>query len=142
MLSEDKFFEKAEKFALYPSVDGSTYYTYEELIAKIKDTQTDKDDKTVILYASDKEAQHSYINAAKAKGYEVLLLDSPIVPHLLQKLETSKEKIAFARVDADHIDNLIKKEVVSSFLIKLSIWSASTLAKAIFSFDVSSFCNK
>ncbi len=109
MLSEDKFFEKADKFALYPTIDGK-YFTFEELEAKIKDTQTDKDDKLVILYASDKEAQHSYIEAAKAKGYEVLLLDSPIVPHLMQKLETSKEKISFARVDADHIDNLIKKE--------------------------------
>ncbi len=109
MLSEEKFFEKAEKFALYPTVDGA-YFTYEELEKKIKDTQTDKDDKMVILYASDKEAQHSYIGAAKEKGYEVLLLDSPIVPHLIQKLETSKEKITFARVDADHIDNLIKKE--------------------------------
>ena len=64
----------------------------------------------VILYASNKEDQHSYIEAAKAKGYEVLLLDSPIVSHLMQKLETSKEKISFARVDADHLDNLIKKE--------------------------------
>ncbi len=109
MLSEEKFFEKAEKFALYPSVDG-TYYTYEELEAKIKDAQTDKDDKLVILYASDKVAQHSYIEAAKAKGYEVLLLDSPIVSHLIQKLESSKENISFARVDADHLDNLIKKE--------------------------------
>ncbi|MDT0606921.1 molecular chaperone HtpG [Croceitalea rosinachiae] len=109
MLSEDKFFEKAEKFALYPSVDGK-YYTFEELESKIKDSQTDKDDKMVILYASDKEAQHSYIETAKGKGYEVLLLDSPIIPHLIQKLETSKEKISFARVDADHIDNLIKKE--------------------------------
>ncbi|TAI46616.1 molecular chaperone HtpG [Flagellimonas allohymeniacidonis] len=109
MLSEEKFFEKAEKFALYPSVDGN-YYTFEELEAKIKENQTDKDDKLVVLYASDKEAQHSYIEAAKAKGYEVLLLDSPIISHLMQKMETSKEKLSFARVDADHIDNLIKKE--------------------------------
>jgi molecular chaperone HtpG len=109
MLSEDKFFDKAEKFALYPTVDGD-FLTFEELETKIKEKQTDKDEKLVILYASDKEAQHSYIEAAKAKGYEVLLLDSPIVPHLMQKLETSKEKISFARVDADHIDNLIKKE--------------------------------
>ena len=78
--------------------------------AKIKDNQTDKDDKLVVLYATDTEAQHSYIEAAKAKGYEVLLMDSPIVPHLLQKLETTKEKLSFVRVDADHIDNLIKKE--------------------------------
>ncbi|MCL6267944.1 molecular chaperone HtpG [Flagellimonas myxillae] len=109
MLSEDKFFEKADKFALYPTVDG-TYYTFEELQDKIKDNQTDKDDKLVVLYASDQEAQHSYIEAAKAKGYEVLLMDSPIVSHLMQKLETSKENLSFARVDADHLDNLIKKE--------------------------------
>ncbi|MDC6367741.1 MULTISPECIES: molecular chaperone HtpG [Flavobacteriaceae] len=109
MLSEDKFFEKAEKFALYPTVDGE-FFTFEELEAKIKDTQTDKDEKLVVLYTSDKEAQHSYIEAAKTKGYEVLLMDSPIISHLMQKLETSKEKISFARVDADHLDNLIKKE--------------------------------
>jgi len=109
MLSEEKFFEKADAFALYPTVDG-TYYTFEELKEKISSTQTDKDDKLVVLYASDKEAQHSYIEAAKEKGYEVLLLDSPIVGHLLQKLETSKENLSFARVDADHLDNLIKKE--------------------------------
>ncbi len=109
MLSDDKFFEKAETFALYPTVDGS-YFTFEELKDKISALQTDKDDKLVVLYASDKEAQHSYIEAAKAKGYEVLLMDSPIVGHLLQKLETSKEKVAFARVDADHLDKLIKKE--------------------------------
>ncbi|TLF43122.1 molecular chaperone HtpG [Maribacter aurantiacus] len=109
MLSEDKFFEKADKFALYPTIDGA-YYTFEELQEKIKANQTDKDDKLVILYASDKEAQHSYIETAKSKGYEVLLLDSPIIGHLMQKLETTKEKISFARVDADHIDKLIQKE--------------------------------
>lgn len=109
MLSDDKFFEKAEAFALYPTVDDA-YFTYEELYNKIKAKQTDKDDKLVILYASDKEGQHSYIEAAKAKGYEVLLLDSPIVSHLMQKLETTKEKISFARVDADHIDKLIDKD--------------------------------
>ena len=109
MLSEEKFFEKAESFVLYPSVDD-TYYTYDELFNKIKANQTDKDDKLVILYASNKEEQHSYIESAKAKGYEILLLDSPIVPHLIQKLETTKENISFVRVDSDHIDNLIKKD--------------------------------
>ena len=109
MLSDDKFFEKADKFALYPTVDGK-FHTFEELQKNLKENQTDKDDKLVVLYASDKEAQHSYIEAAKAKGYEVLLLDSPIISHLMQKLETSKEKVSFARVDADHLDNLIKKE--------------------------------
>lgn len=109
MLSEDKFFEKADKFALYPTVDN-TYYTYEELFNKIKANQTDKDGKLVVLYASNKDAQHSYIESAKTKGYEVLLLDSPIVSHLIQKLESSKENITFARVDGDHINNLIKKD--------------------------------
>jgi len=109
MLSEEKFFEKADAFALYPTVDGK-YYTYEELFNKIKANQTDKDDKLVILYASNKDEQHSYIEAAKTKGYEVLLLDSPIVSHLIQKLETTKENMTFARVDGDHIDNLIKKD--------------------------------
>ncbi len=109
MLTEDKFFEKAQHFALYPTVDDS-YFTFDELIEKIKDNQTDKDGKTVILYASNKEEQHAYIEAAKKKGYEVLLLDSPIISHLIQKLEHEKENISFARVDADHIDNLIKKD--------------------------------
>ena len=109
MLSEEKFYEKSEKFALYPTVDDK-FYTYEELYNKIKAKQTDKDDKLIILYASDKQAQHSYIQNAKNKGYEVLLLDSPIVSHLIQKLETSKENIQFARVDSDHIDNLINKD--------------------------------
>ncbi|MBT8290537.1 MAG: molecular chaperone HtpG [Muriicola sp.] len=109
MLSEEKFFEKADAFALYPTVDGS-YYTFEELKEKISAAHTDKDGKLVVLYASDKEAQHGYIEAAREQGYEVLLLDSPIVGHLLQKLETSKENLSFARVDADHLDNLIKKE--------------------------------
>ena len=109
MLSEEKFFEKSEKFALYPTVDEK-FYTYEELYNKIKAKQTDKDEKLVILYSSDKQAQHSYIQNAKNKGYEVLLLDSPIVSHLIQKLESSKENIQFARVDSDHIDNLINKQ--------------------------------
>ena len=109
ILSEEKFFEKSEKFALYPTVDDK-YYTYEELFNKIKAKQTDKDDKLIILYSSDKQAQHSYIQNARNKGYEVLLLDSPIVSHLIQKLESSKDKIQFARVDSDHIDNLINKD--------------------------------
>ena len=109
MLTEDKFFDKAEKFALYPTVDD-TYFTFEELEAKVKDNQTDKDGNLVLLYASNKDEQHAYIEAAKSKGYEVLLLDSPIASHLVQKLETTKEKLSFARVDADHINNLIKKE--------------------------------
>ncbi|MNU32636.1 Chaperone protein HtpG [compost metagenome] len=109
MISEDKFFEKSDKFALYPTTDGK-YFLWNELEEKIKPDQTDKDGNLVILYATNADEQHSYIQSAKDKGYEVILLDSPIVPHLIQKLETSKEKISFARVDADHINNLIKKD--------------------------------
>ena len=109
MLTDDKFFEKAEKFNLFPSVDQA-YYTFEELEAKIKENQTDKDDKLIILYASNKEEQHSYIEAAKDKGYEVMLLDSPIVSHLIQKIEGNKErKVSFVRVDAEQVDKLIDK---------------------------------
>ena len=109
MLSEDKFFEKAENFALFPTTDGE-YFTFEELQTAVKEHQTDKDDKLVLLYASDTEDQHSYITQAKNKGYKVLLLDSPIIGHLIQKLEGSKENVSFARVDGDTIENLIKKD--------------------------------
>ncbi len=109
MLSEDKFFEKAKDFALYPTTSGE-YLTFEELKEKTKDAQTDKDGKLIQLYASNIDEQHAYIEAAKAKGYTVLLLDSPIVSHLLQKLETNEENISFARVDADQVDKLILKE--------------------------------
>lgn len=108
MLTEPKFYEKASEFTLYPTVDGK-YYTLDELKEKIKGSQTDKDDNLIVLYASDKEGQHSYIAEAKERGYEVLLLDSPIVSHLIQKLEADNEKLRFARVDADSIDKLIKK---------------------------------
>ena len=109
MLSEDKFFEKAKDFALFPTTTGD-YFTFEELKEHTKDAQTDKDGKLVQLYASNVDEQHAYIDAAKAKGYTVLLLDSPIVSHLLQKLETNEENLSFTRVDADQIDKLIVKE--------------------------------
>ena len=109
MLSEDKFFEKSDSFSIYPDTNNN-FYTYDELIKSIKKSQTDKDAKTIILYASNVDEQDSYIKAAESKGYKVLLLDSPIVPHLIQKLESKKENISFARVDSDSIDNLIKKE--------------------------------
>ncbi len=109
MLSEDKFYEKAGAFVLYPTVDDK-YFTLDELKEQLKEKQTDKDNKLVLLYANNKEAQHSYIEIAKEKGYEVLLLDSPIISHLIQKIEGDNSEISFVRVDADHIDNLIKKE--------------------------------
>lgn len=116
MLSEEKFYEKAHKFALYPTTDGK-FYTFNELFDTIKELQTDKDDTTVVLYAKDAEEQHAYIREANEKGYQVLLLDSPIVSHLIQKLENeapidaeTKPKITFARVDSDALENLIKKD--------------------------------
>ena len=124
MLTEDKFFDKAQDFMLYPTVEGN-YHTFAELKEKLSPSQTDKDDKLVLLYASNKEEQHSYIAAAKDKGYEVLLLDSPIISHLIQKMETSQEKISFVRVDGDHIDNLIKKD--EEAISKLSDQEKETL---------------
>ena len=109
MLSEPKFYEKAGDFVLYPTVDGK-FYTLAELKEAINTNQTDKNGKLVVLYASNKDAQHSYIEIAKEKGYEVLLLDSPIVSHLIQKLESDNENLTFTRVDSDHIDKLIQKE--------------------------------
>lgn len=116
MLSEPKFYDKAIKFALFPTVDDA-FLTFDELIEKIKPAQTDKDKNITVLYASDKKEQHSYIQAAKDKGYEVLLLDSPIISHLIQKLETEnselsdkKQPVKFVRVDSDTVENLIKKE--------------------------------
>ena len=109
MLSEPKFYEKSGDFILYPTVNDK-YYTLAELKEAITTNQTDKNGKLVVLYASNKDAQHGYIEIAKEKGYEVLLLDSPIVSHLIQKLESDNENLTFVRVDSDHIDKLIQKE--------------------------------
>jgi molecular chaperone HtpG len=109
MLSEDKFFDKAKGFNLFPTTTG-TYLTLDELKEQTKDAQTDKDGKLIQLYAANTDEQHAYIEAAKAKGYTVLLLDSPIVGHLLQKLEQEDDKLGFVRVDSDHIDKLIVKD--------------------------------
>ena len=94
---------------LYPTTDGE-YLTYDELESKVKDNQTDKDGKLIFLYSSNVDEQHSYIQSAKDKGYKVLLLDSPIISHLIQKLERDKEKISFTRVDSDAVENIIKKD--------------------------------
>ena len=128
MISEEKFYEKSDKFALYPNVEGK-YFLWNELTEKIKANQTDKDGNLVILYATNEHDQHSYVQAAQDKGYEVLLLDSPIVPHLIQKLESSKEKIQFVRVDADHINNLIKKD--EPVISKLNDTEKETLKKSV-----------
>jgi len=116
MLTDEKFYKKAQDFALLPTVDDK-YFTFNELKEQTKDLQTDKDGNLIILYASDKNQQHAFIENAKSKGYQVLLLDSPIISHLLQKLEMENEKVKFARVDADSIDNLIKKEIERTSLL-------------------------
>jgi molecular chaperone HtpG len=128
MLSEDKFYEKAGAFVLYPTVDDS-YFTLEELKEKLKENQTDKDGKLVVLYAGNKDAQHSYIETAKEKGYEVLLLDSPIISHLIQKIEGDNKDVTFVRVDSDHIDNLIKKD--ENTISKLSDEEKETLKTSL-----------
>jgi molecular chaperone HtpG len=128
MLSEDKFYDKADSFALYPTTDGE-FFTFDELKENTKDLQTDKDDKLVILYSSDIDAQHSYIKQANAKGYKVLLLDSPIIGHLIQKMEGNKENISFARVDGDTLENLIKKD--EAIISKISDKEKETLKPII-----------
>lgn len=113
MLSEEKFFQKANDFFLYTTVDG-TYFTFDEFTEKIKGTHKNKENnKLIYLYSSNKDTQYSYIQVAKDKSYEVLLLDSPLAPHLIQKLEVYHKDIFFARVDADTIENLFKKEEIT-----------------------------
>ena len=109
MLSDEKFYKKAQKFALYQNVDGE-FFTVDEYTEKIKALQTDKEGKTVVLYTSNKAQQHSYVAEAKKRGYDVLLLDSPIVSHLIQKLESELKDVSFVRVDSDTMDKLIKKD--------------------------------
>ena len=128
MLSEPKFYEKAGGFMLYPTVDDK-YLTFDEIKETLKENQTDKDGKLVVLYAANKDAQHAYIQSAKEKGYQVLLLDSPIISHLIQKLEADNEKISFTRVDSDHIDNLIKKDETT--ISKLSDEDKETLKTSL-----------
>lgn len=128
VISDEKFSEKSDKFMLFPTVDGK-YYTWDELNEKLKDKQTDKDGKFILLYATDKELQDAYIQSAHEKSYEVLLMDSPIAAHFIQKLEYTKEKISFVRVDADHINNLIKKDETS--ISKLSDEQKESLKTSI-----------
>lgn len=109
MLSDEKFAERAKKFTLYKTTDGK-YYTIDELTEKISLTQKDKDDKVVYLYTNDIVAQHSFINAATTKGYEVLVMDTHLTAHLVGKLEQTLENTTWARVDADTIDKLIDKD--------------------------------
>jgi molecular chaperone HtpG len=109
MMMDEKFFDRASKFSLYTDTSG-TKRTMEELLAAVAETHIDKDGNTVLLYANDLQAQHSYIQAAEAEGYTVLIIDSPLVSHLVQKLEMSGEKMQMRRVDADIVSRLIPKD--------------------------------
>lgn len=109
MLTEEKFYEKANKFALYKNVDGELAL-FEDYLKKIEPLQTNKDGQRVLLYTSDAKAQHSYIQDAKELGYDVLEMEGPIVSHLMQKLESEHEKITFKRIDSDSIEKLIAKD--------------------------------
>ena len=109
VLTDEKFAEKADKFMLWKSVDGK-YYTAEEYRALVTENQTDKFGNLVLLYTDDAEGKHSLIEAAKAKGYSVLIMDGQLDSHYIQFYESKNEKVHFARIDSDILENLIRKE--------------------------------
>ncbi len=111
MLTDEKFYEKAKDFALLKNLDGK-YATLEEYKAQVKDAQTDKDGNLVLLYTNDPDAHYTYIERAKAKGYDVLLMDGELDVHVMSQAEQKAEenKLRFVRIDSDTIENLIKKE--------------------------------
>ena len=111
MLTDEKFYEKAKDFALLKNLDGK-YATLDEYKAQVKDAQTDKDGNLVLLYTNDPDAHYTYIERAKAKGYDVLLMDGELDVHVMSQAEQKAEdnKLRFVRIDSDTIENLIKKE--------------------------------
>ncbi|MBQ4394068.1 MAG: molecular chaperone HtpG [Paludibacteraceae bacterium] len=116
MLTDEKFYEKAKEFALYKNIDGK-YATFEEYKAQVKEAQTDKDGNLVLLYTNDPDAHYTYIERAKAKGYDVLLMDGELDVHVMSQAEQKAmmageegEKLHFVRIDSDTIENLIRKE--------------------------------
>lgn len=109
MLSDEKFYERAEKFALLKNIDGK-YFTFDEYKDLVKGEQKDKNGDLIYLYANEKDAQYTYIEAAKAKGYDVLLMDGQLDVHVISQLEQKFEKTRFVRVDGDVVDKLIEKE--------------------------------
>jgi len=109
MISDEKFYERADKFALFKNTDGK-YFTFDEYEKLIKENQTDKNKTLIYLYTTDKDEQYSYIDQAKSRGYDVLLMDGQLDPHLINTLETKLKDSRFVRVDGDVIDKLIVKE--------------------------------
>ena len=128
MLTEEKFFDKANDFALYKNTNDE-YHTFSEFLEKVKEPQKNKDGKTIILYTNDKKEQHSFVKTATDKGYEVLELGGPLISHLISKLESTNSDVQFSRVDADIIDKLIEKE--DSNVSKLSEKEQEKLKKMI-----------
>ena len=128
MLTEEKFFEKANDFALYKNTNDE-YHTFTEFLEKVKEPQKNKDGKTIILYTNDKKEQHSFVQTATDKGYEVLELGGPLVSHLISRLESTNTDVQFSRVDADIIDKLIEKEQTE--ISKLSDKEKEKLQKMI-----------
>ena len=109
ILTDEKFAEKAANFMLWKSIEGK-YYTSEEYIEKVKETQTDKDGFTIMLYVDDAVAKHTFVEAAKAKGYDILEMNGQLDSHYIQYFEAKNEKARFVRVDSDIIENIIRKE--------------------------------
>jgi len=109
MISDEKFYEKTAKFALLKTTD-TTFFTFEEFEQKVKPLQTDKNKKIVFLYATNAEEQHAYIDAAKSRGYDVLLMETMLDPHFINHLESKLKDVSFVRVDSDTVDKLISKE--------------------------------
>tara|TARA_B100001142_G_scaffold319875_1_gene363978 strand:+ start:12997 stop:14871 length:1875 start_codon:yes stop_codon:yes gene_type:complete len=109
MLSDEKFYDRSQDFALYKTV-GNKFYTMSEFTELIKENQKNKDNKIVYLYTNNPDTQHMYISKATEKNYQVLVLDSPIVSHVIQKLESKLDNASFVRVDSDIVDNLIKQD--------------------------------
>ena len=109
MITDEKFYERAEKFALFKNVDGK-YFTFEEYEKLIKENQTDKNKTLIYLYTTNKVDQHSYIEEAKSRGYDVLMMDGQLDPHLINALESKLKDSRFARVDSDVIEKIIVKE--------------------------------
>ena len=128
MLTEEKFFQKASEFALYKNTKDE-YYTFSEFTEKIKKTQKNKDGKTIILYSHNLKEQHSFVQTATEKGYEVIELGGPLVSHLIGKIESENTDIQFARVDADIIEKLIEKD--DSNISKLSKKEEEKIQKII-----------
>ena len=128
MLTEEKFFDKANDFALYKNTDNK-YHTFSEFLEKVKEPQKNKDGKTIILYTNDKKEQHSFVKTATDKGYEVLELGGPLMSHLISKIESTNTDVQFSRVDADIIDKLVEKE--DSNVSKLSDKEKEKLQKMI-----------